>query len=94
MQIESWPDGQRLSIVSTGDRLTTAGMAAVLTTLGSYYAGLSTAQQAKLAALVNNQLVALSAYNLTCAVLAADAAAVAASLTTNVRTAGNTTPNS
>jgi hypothetical protein len=88
MQVESWPEANRLTIVSVGDKLTTAGVAAILSTIGTYYAGLTAAQQAAL-----TPGVRISPYYADIAVLAADAATVAASITTNIRTAGNTTPN-
>jgi len=92
-QVESWPDANRLSVVSTGDRLTGAGVAAVLATLNTYYTGLSAANVAALATAVNNQFVAISAYRIDAAILAADLAAQAAAIVTNIRTAGNVTPN-
>jgi hypothetical protein len=93
MQVESWPEANRLSVVSQGDRLTPAGVAAILGTLQTYYAGLTAAQQATLAPLVNQQFVIMSAYHVEAAVLAADLPTVAASVVTNVRVAANTTRN-
>jgi hypothetical protein len=93
MQVESWPEANRLSIVSTGDRFTVAGLAAILATLQTYYAGLSTTAGANLAAAVNNQFLTVSAYRIDAAVLAADMATQAAAIVTNVRTAGNTAVN-
>ena len=88
MQIESYPESGRITVIGTGDKLTTAGIAAILTTLGTYYAGLTAAQQAALTATVR-----ITPYNVDAAIQGADAATVAASLTTNVRTSGNTTPD-
>lgn len=88
MQVESWSESGRITIISTGDRLTTAGIAAVLSTMGTYYAGLTAAQKAALAA-----SVFLTPYSLAAVVQPADVATVAASLTTNIRTAGNTAVN-
>ena len=89
MQVESWSEGNRLSVVGQGDRLTTAGAAAILSTLATYWAGLTAAQQAAL-----TPGVTMSPYRVDAAVLSADLPTVAASITTNIRTAGNTTKNS
>jgi hypothetical protein len=88
LQVESWPEGNRLTVVTIGDKLTTAGVGAILSTLGTYYAGLTAAQQAAL-----NPTVVATPYTVTAAVLAADLATVAASITTNVRASGNTAVN-
>jgi len=89
MQVESWSEGNRLSVVGQGDRLTTAGAAAILSALGTYWTGLTAAQQAAL-----TPAVTMTPYRVDAAVLGGDLPTVAATITAAIRTPGNTTKNS
>ena len=70
--------------------ISAAGMVAIMATLSTYWSGLSATKLAALTAGANGVWMRASTADVQALVLAADHATVAASLQTNLRTAGNT----
>lgn len=94
-QVEIRPESARIFVRArelggVNQKLTPAGIAAALATISAYYSSLTAAQATMLAGLAGDQWVNAHAAEVAAAVLPADMATVAATLTGNVRAAGAT----
>jgi hypothetical protein len=95
VQVESRPESSRLfvrvrELAGTNQKITPAGIVAIIATLSTYYSGLTAAQLAALSAAAGDQWLRVHAGEVSASVLPADLSTVAASLLTNARTSGNT----